>query len=62
MQAFKGRTNLVFGEGNIDAEIMFIGEGPGKEEDLQGRPFVGDAGQLLTKLIEKWVLRERLSI
>lgn len=49
----KGRTNLVFGEGNIDAEIMFIGEGPGKEEDLQGRPFVGDAGQLLTKLIEK---------
>lgn len=49
----KGRINLVFGEGNIDAEIMFIGEGPGKEEDLQGRPFVGDAGQLLTKLIEK---------
>ncbi len=49
----KERTNIVFGEGNIDAEIMFIGEGPGKEEDLQGRPFVGDAGQLLTKLIEK---------
>jgi len=49
----KGRTNLVFGEGNADAEIMFIGEGPGREEDLKGRPFVGDAGQLLTKLIEK---------
>ncbi len=49
----KGRTNIVFGEGSEDAEIMFIGEGPGKEEDIQGRPFVGDAGQLLTKLIEK---------
>lgn len=49
----KGRTNIVFGEGNVDAEVMFIGEGPGMEEDRQGRPFVGDAGQLLTKLIEK---------
>ncbi|TAL22618.1 MAG: uracil-DNA glycosylase [Nitrospirae bacterium] len=49
----KGRTNLVFGEGSVDARILFIGEGPGREEDLQGRPFVGDAGQLLTKLIEK---------
>ena len=49
----QGRTNIVFGEGNVDAGIMFIGEGPGKEEDLQGRPFVGDAGQLLTRLIEK---------
>jgi DNA polymerase len=49
----KGRKNLVFGEGSVDAEIMFIGEGPGKEEDLQGRPFVGEAGQLLTRLIEK---------
>ncbi len=47
------RTNIVFGEGNVNARIMFIGEGPGKEEDLQGRPFVGDAGQLLTRLIEK---------
>lgn len=49
----KGRTNIVFGEGNVDAEIMFIGEGPGREEDIQARPFVGEAGQLLTKLIEK---------
>lgn len=49
----KGRTNIVFGEGNVDAEVMFIGEGPGMEEDRRGRPFVGDAGQLLTKLIEK---------
>lgn len=48
-----GRTNIVFGEGNPDADIMFIGEAPGREEDMQARPFVGDAGQLLTKLIEK---------
>lgn len=46
------RTNSVFGEGSFSADIMFIGEGPGKEEDLQGRPFVGAAGKLLTKLIE----------
>lgn len=49
----KGRTHLVFGEGNPDAEIMFIGEGPGREEDIQARPFVGDAGKLLTRMIEK---------
>jgi len=42
----------VFGEGNLKAKIMFIGEGPGHDEDLQGRPFVGKAGQLLTKMIE----------
>ncbi len=47
------RTNIVFGEGNPDARLMFIGEGPGREEDIQGRPFVGDAGVLLTRLIEK---------
>jgi DNA polymerase len=47
----KGRTHIVFGEGNVNAQIMFIGEAPGKEEDLQGRPFVGDAGQILTSLI-----------
>lgn len=45
-------TNPVPGEGNPDAEIMFIGEGPGKNEDLQGRPFVGAAGKLLDELIE----------
>lgn len=49
----KGRKNLVFGEGNPDAELMFVGEAPGREEDLQGRPFVGDAGKLLTRLIKK---------
>ncbi|WP_333655090.1 uracil-DNA glycosylase [Dissulfurispira sp.] len=48
-----GRTHIVFGEGNANAKIMFIGEGPGREEDLQARPFVGDAGQLLTRLIER---------
>ena len=47
------RKNIVFGEGNPDAEIMFIGEAPGREEDLQARPFVGEAGQQLTRLIEK---------
>ncbi|MEW6162550.1 MAG: uracil-DNA glycosylase [Nitrospirota bacterium] len=47
------RTNIVFGEGNPDARLMFIGEAPGREEDLQARPFVGDAGMLLTRLIEK---------
>lgn len=47
------RTNIVFGEGSPDAEIMFIGEAPGREEDAQGRPFVGEAGQHLTRLIEK---------
>lgn len=49
----EGRTNIVFGDGNASARIMFIGEGPGREEDLQGLPFVGDAGTLLTRLIEK---------
>ncbi len=49
----KGRKNIVFGEGNPDAKLIFIGEGPGREEDLQARPFVGDAGKLLTRLIEK---------
>ncbi|MBZ0156652.1 MAG: uracil-DNA glycosylase [Alphaproteobacteria bacterium] len=53
----KGRTKLVFGEGDPEARIMFIGEAPGREEDLQGRPFVGDAGELLTRLIEKMEFR-----
>lgn len=47
----KGRTNIVFGEGNANAYIMFIGEAPGKDEDIQARPFVGEAGQILTSLI-----------
>ena len=45
------RTHTVFGEGNVDAEVFFIGEGPGNHEDLQGRPFVGRSGQLLDKMI-----------
>ncbi len=48
-----GRTHIVFGEGNPKAEILFIGEGPGEEEDRQARPFVGRAGQLLTKIIQE---------
>jgi uracil-DNA glycosylase family 4 len=47
------RTNIVFGEGNPEARVMFIGEGPGRDEDIQARPFVGRAGQLLTAIIEK---------
>jgi DNA polymerase len=45
------RTKIVFGEGNADADLMFIGEGPGADEDATGRPFVGAAGQLLDKII-----------
>ena len=45
------RTNTVFGEGSPDADLVFVGEGPGAEEDKQGRPFVGRAGELLTKMI-----------
>jgi DNA polymerase len=47
------RKNLVFGVGNPNAELMFIGEGPGAEEDARGEPFVGRAGQLLTDIIER---------
>ncbi len=47
-----GRTNLVFGAGNARAELVFVGEAPGAEEDKQGEPFVGRSGQLLTKMIE----------
>ncbi len=48
----KGRTNIVFGQGNAQAELMFVGEAPGREEDEQALAFVGRAGQLLTKIIE----------
>ncbi len=48
----QGRTNLVFGSGNPKAEVMCIGEGPGAEEDKQGKPFVGRAGQLLTDILK----------
>lgn len=47
----KTRKNTVFGEGNIHARVMFIGEGPGRDEDELGRPFVGRAGQLLDKML-----------
>jgi len=48
-----GRTHIVFGVGNPRAKLMFVGEGPGRDEDLQGEPFVGRAGQLLTDIITK---------
>jgi uracil-DNA glycosylase len=48
----QGRTHVVFGVGNPQAELMFVGEAPGRDEDLHGEPFVGRAGQLLTRIIE----------
>lgn len=48
----QGRTNIVFGVGNLKAELVFVGEGPGRDEDEQGEPFVGRAGKLLTQMIE----------
>ena len=48
----QGRKQIVFGVGNPDADLMFVGEAPGGDEDIQGIPFVGRAGQLLTKMIE----------
>jgi len=53
----ENRNNIVFGDGSPDADIMFIGEGPGKDEDLQAKPFVGVAGKLLTNLIVKLGLK-----
>jgi uracil-DNA glycosylase family 4 len=53
----KGRTKLVFGVGNPKAELMFVGEGPGRDEDQQGEPFVGRAGKLLTQMIEAMSLQ-----
>lgn len=49
---YRTRTHPVFGDGNPAAQLVFVGEAPGREEDLQGKPFVGRAGQLLTKMIE----------
>lgn len=48
----RSRTNVVFGKGNRNARLMFVGEGPGREEDLQGLPFVGRAGQLLDRIMD----------
>ncbi|MEW6266854.1 MAG: uracil-DNA glycosylase [Thermodesulfobacteriota bacterium] len=55
----QGRTNLVFGEGPDRADLMFVGEGPGEEEDRSGRPFVGAAGRLLTDIIVKGLKMRR---
>lgn len=52
-----GRTQVVFADGNPDADLMFIGEGPGYHEDVQGLPFVGAAGQLLNRLLGEIGLR-----
>ncbi len=56
----QSRTKVVFGVGNPFAELMFIGEGPGYDEDQQGEPFVGKAGQLLTKIIEAMKLTRQV--
>jgi uracil-DNA glycosylase family 4 len=50
-QLSEGRTNIVFGVGNPHADLVFVGEAPGRDEDIQGEPFVGQAGQLLTRII-----------
>ncbi|HLZ91547.1 MAG TPA: uracil-DNA glycosylase [Candidatus Acidoferrum sp.] len=55
----RGRTKLVFGDGNPDAQLVFVGEGPGRDEDAQGLPFVGRAGKLLTQMIEAMGLRRQ---
>ena len=55
----KTRTNVVFGAGDPNANLMFVGEAPGRDEDLQGFPFVGRAGQLLTKIIESIGLKRK---
>ena len=57
-----GRTNLVFGVGNPNAELVFVGEGPGHDEDLKGEPFVGRAGQLLTEIITKGMKLQRADV
>ncbi len=53
----RARNRVVFGEGSLDARLVFVGEGPGREEDLQGKPFVGAAGALLNRMIEAMGLR-----
>ena len=55
----KGRNKLVFGDGNPHAQLVFIGEGPGADEDIQGLPFVGRAGKLLTQMIEAMGLQRQ---
>jgi uracil-DNA glycosylase family 4 len=57
-----GRTHIVFGVGNPDAAVMFVGEGPGRDEDLQAEPFVGKAGKLLTEIITKGMKKRRQDV
>lgn len=58
----EGRTQIVFGDGDPDADLLFVGEGPGEQEDLRGIPFVGRAGELLTQMIEKGLGVPRASV
>src|SRR5581483_5831915 len=58
----EGRTKLVFGSGNEQARLVFVGEGPGADEDEQGVPFVGRAGQLLTQMIEGTAHKEGIPL
>ena len=58
----QGRNKIVFGDGNPNAKLVFVGEGPGADEDAQGIPFVGRAGQLLTDMIEKTAVGEGIPI
>jgi DNA polymerase len=57
-----GRTNIVFGVGNPRADVLFVGEGPGQDEDFRGEPFVGRAGQLLTDIITRGMGLERSDV
>ncbi len=57
-----GRNKIVFGDGNPEAKLVFVGEGPGADEDEQGIPFVGKAGQLLTQMIENTASKEGIAI
>ncbi len=57
-----GRTNIVFGVGSPEAKMVFVGEGPGRDEDIKGEPFVGRAGQLLTDIIEKGMKLKRSGV
>jgi DNA polymerase len=58
----RGRTQIVFGDGSADADLLFVGEGPGETEDLRGLPFVGRAGELLTQMIERGLGIPRSSV
>ncbi len=58
----RGRSRIVFGSGNPEARLVFVGEGPGADEDEQGVPFVGRAGQLLTQMIDNTAAKEGISI